>query len=298
MENAAENNRVVREARSKDKCGEDEMQSPKPRLELIPARHTKVLHFIRHAEGYHNVAGTQDLKNYLSEKYADAQLTKKGWQQVAGLQSHIKSLPDHFQVDLVVLSPLTRALETGIGVFGGDSVEDPDGHKVLMRGQTELEGVRVAHKAIVSGRSPPFIAHEACREQSGQHPCDRRHPTSYLMEQFPGVDFSLLESENDTLWEPTERESREALRTRIWVFLKWLYVRPERHIAVVSHAGFLRNMSRCFGEGMDSAVQEELHKEFQNCEMRTVQMIDYSGSGINGQSCQYSQRGGDSLLHV
>lgn len=57
---------------------------------MIPKRHTKVVHLIRHGEGVHNQAveqaGGRDVPSahalYKSPAYEDAQLTKMGWQQV------------------------------------------------------------------------------------------------------------------------------------------------------------------------------------------------------------------------
>lgn len=37
---------------------------------------------VRHAQGFHNVAGEKDVEAYLSYDYLDASLTSRGWEQV------------------------------------------------------------------------------------------------------------------------------------------------------------------------------------------------------------------------
>lgn len=257
-----------------------------PAVSMIPMRHTKVVHFIRHAEGYHNVAGALDECNYESEKYADAHLTKKGWAQVAALRRHVQGVPHQFPVNLVVVSPLTRTLETAVGVFGGDTVRNSNGKRVLMKAQNGEEGVRVEHDAVLGVDYPPFVAFEDCREQSGQHPCDRRRTRSYYKDKFPDIDFSLIETEEDTLWEPQQRESRESILKRVRKFLDWLQERPEMYIAVVTHSAFLRNMNSIFGTGLDDTIREELQRQFKNCEMRTIML--FNNTGNHGINCPYS----------
>jgi hypothetical protein len=39
------------------------------------------------------------------------------------------------------------------------------------------------------------------------NPCDKRRPVSEAKQQFPGVDFGLLESDEDTLWLENLRET-------------------------------------------------------------------------------------------
>jgi len=58
------------------------------------------------------VAGRQDNHNYLSQDYFDAHLTELGWRQACALRDHIRSLPEPLGVDAVIVSPLSRALET------------------------------------------------------------------------------------------------------------------------------------------------------------------------------------------
>ena len=58
-------------------------QNYTPQLRVIPHRHTKTVHLIRHGRGYHNVAGALDPQNYTSELYADSHLDDLGWEQVS-----------------------------------------------------------------------------------------------------------------------------------------------------------------------------------------------------------------------
>ena len=89
-----------------------------PRLTVLPMRHTKVLHLIRHGQGYHNVAGGADPVAYRHWDWEDAHLTPAGWQQALALRAHLAGLGPAFRPGLVVVSPLTRTLETAAGVFG------------------------------------------------------------------------------------------------------------------------------------------------------------------------------------
>lgn len=68
-----------------------------------------------------------------------------------------------FQV--VIASPLTRALETAVGAFGGGRW--PGRGSVLMHEQTAIPGVRAAHETVASVAGLPFIAFEGCRERLG-----------------------------------------------------------------------------------------------------------------------------------
>ncbi|EPS62983.1 hypothetical protein M569_11804, partial [Genlisea aurea] len=50
---------------------------------LYPLHRCKTVHLVvRHAQGFHNVAGNKDVRAYFSPEYFDAQLTPLGWQQV------------------------------------------------------------------------------------------------------------------------------------------------------------------------------------------------------------------------
>jgi hypothetical protein len=196
-----------------------------PQLSLTPYCNTKVIHFIRHGEGFHNVGYSNNL---------DAQLTERGWDQAHALGRHMYSQAPTSGVQLVVVSPLVRALETAAGVFGVDPSQcDLDPPTCLMAAQQAERNVRTAHGALALRPGLKFVAQELCRERLGEgasafaqagtcthgrcsdaalsrgdcppHPllachlapcfaagpsqCDKRQSLEDTQQQFPGVDF-------------------------------------------------------------------------------------------------------------
>lgn len=108
----------------------------------------KVLHFVRHAQGYHNVD-----KRPIQQQDADASLTKEGVEQCRRLQRAVAEL----QPDLIVSSPLTRTLQTASLVF---------------------------EEQIAAGVQ--LIALEAFRETVNFR-CDTRRDLSLIKPEFPQV---------------------------------------------------------------------------------------------------------------
>ncbi len=51
-------------------------------LEIFLDHHLQVVHFVRHGEGFHNVAGKKDYSQYKRWDLEDAHLTEHGWEQV------------------------------------------------------------------------------------------------------------------------------------------------------------------------------------------------------------------------
>ncbi|GAB4821241.1 hypothetical protein N2152v2_008287 [Parachlorella kessleri] len=238
-------------------------------------------------QGFHNVAGLANELEYLNPRWTDAHLTQLGWEQTAALKRHLAGLPQPFRVDVVIVSPLTRTLETAAGVFGGGDWAEADGAgPPLMLGHSEEPGLRSARAAISAVGCPPFVAYEAggmklptgCREHLGIHFCDKRRSLSEVRPKFPGVDFTLIEDDDDKLWQPDRRESTEELKRRGLHFIQWLMKRPESHIAVVSHGGLLQHSLSNLGRTAAPAVQGELHLWFKNCEMRSVMLADEGGT--------------------
>ena len=111
----------------------------------------------------------------------------------------------------------------------------------------------------------PFIAHEAVREEFGVHICDKRRPKTRQMKEFPMIDFSLLESEEDALFTADRRETKIEVADRCYQFLEWLKDRPEKHVGVASHSAWLLTI---FNANLE--CDESLKGWFQTGEMRSA----------------------------
>ncbi|XP_056845734.1 phosphoglycerate mutase-like protein 2 [Raphanus sativus] len=159
----------------------------KPSQGLYPLHRCKTIHLVRHAQGVHNVEGEKNHDAYLSEDLFDAHLTPLGWQQVDNLRKHVKASGISNRIELVIVSPLLRTLQTAVGTFGGEGyIDGVDAPPLMTTGAGSSD-----RPAISSLNRPPFIAVESCREHLGVHPCDRRSSITKYRELFPAVDFSL-----------------------------------------------------------------------------------------------------------
>lgn len=199
--------------------------------------------FIRHAEGWHN-KDERELPNWGSDKlgltaaYRDARLTPRGIEQCAALRAKLDTDPSYVPPDVVVVSPLTRAIETATLTF-------PTGPF-------------------------PFVATELARERIAAHECDHRSTRSQLAAAHPYIDLSQIAHDEDLEWLdkediPDEYDST-ACKQRGIDLLAWLWRRSERRIAVVSHWVFLSHLFRQF-----TTLPIE---QFGNAEMRTVTLYD------------------------
>ncbi|XP_057812978.2 phosphoglycerate mutase-like protein 1 isoform X2 [Cryptomeria japonica] len=244
---------------------------------LYPLHRCKILHLVRHGQGYHNVAGEKDFEAYMSPEFLDASLTPLGWEQVSNLRKHIGNNGIASRIELVVTSPLMRTMQTAVGVFGGGGYIDGDSSPPLMVAGTG----KSSQDAISSSNCPPFVAVEWCREHLGVHPCDKRRSISEYLHLFPAIDFSMVETDEDVLWKPDVREKIEEIVVRGRAFLNWLLTRKEKEIAVVSHSGFLTHTLESFGTDCNPLVRSEIHKGFANCELRSVVITDRSAIGNN-----------------
>ncbi|KAL7187340.1 hypothetical protein ACSBR1_037414 [Camellia fascicularis] len=113
--------------------------------------------------------------------------------------------------------------------------------------------------AFSSLSCPPFIAVERCREH-------------------------LIENDADILWKPDIREKNEELAARGMKLLNWLWTRKEKEIAVVTHSGFLIHTLSAFGNDCHPDIKSELCKPFNNCELRSVVIIDRSMIGSDSSN--------------
>lgn len=195
----------------------------------------KLVHFIRHAQGHHNVAGEARYEDYELEEYEDAALSSGGTEQCfKAADTHEELLGD---VPLVVVSIMRRCMQTATACF----------------------------PALVGKEGVQWLANEDCREQTGSHPCDRRHCTTAFKTAYPHVDFSDIVSEEDPLyWKYGNdvREPKDACFERCKVFLAWLSERPEKEVIVCTHSAILAIL-------VSRLIPHEPFKMFKNCELRS-----------------------------
>jgi len=208
---------------------------------LVPEGATKRVLLVRHGEGHHNVAGQRDVANYRDWQYQDARLTGRGERQAAALGEHLGQTALLGDVDLVVVTPLSRSIETATIAMGEQ------------------------HSSV------PFVCHEGPREILGPNPCDKRRPLSELRADFPHVDFGLVEGgEEDAHFDENRREPEDEIAARAWAFLDWLSRRPERTILVVTHQVFLQVLSQRGCGHLPAALETYMQRPFRNCELRSV----------------------------
>ena len=166
------------------------------------------LYLVRHGQSVFNAFYAEHQRDPL---IFDAPLSELGRQQVVAAHATAARMP---RPDVVISSPLTRALDTSLGVFG------PLGVRVEV---SALHRERVEHTCDV-GRSPRDLA-----------------------AQFPGLDFDHLE---DPWWHAGEAnehgvavEPEEVVLARVEAFRGWVLQRPERRVAVVGHGTFFRHLT-------------------------------------------------------
>lgn len=148
----------------------------------------------------------------------DARLTPRGRAQAREARERLKGIP----FELVVVSPLTRAIETTAILFG----EHPSRPRVLVE-----------------------VLHRECQESS----CDVGRAASEIAAEFPHLDVGHLPE----VWWHAEPgcevggypvEPRHLFDARVAAFREWLRARPERTIAVVGHGTFFYHLTGTFLE--------------------------------------------------
>ncbi|KAL8131030.1 phosphoglycerate mutase-like protein [Apium graveolens] len=259
------------------------MDSANPGTSVYPLHRTKTIHLVRHAQGIHNVAGEKEHSAYSSREFFDAHLTPLGWEQVKNLHKHVRASGIFESVELVVVSPLLRTLQTAVGAFGGEGCTEEFNLPPLM---IENAG-NSDHPAISSLNCPPFIAVELCREHLGVHPCDQRRSISEYKPMFPAIDFSLIENDADVLWKADIREKNEDVAARGNKFFDWLWTRKEKEIAVVTHSGLLVHTLRQHGDDCHPSIKSEMGTFLKNCELRSVVIVDKSMIGSDSSTTNF-----------
>jgi glucosyl-3-phosphoglycerate phosphatase len=168
----------------------------------------QTFHFIRHAQSLHNA---QARPGGPDPMLRDAALTELGHRQAAALGAMLGAAPE---VELIVISPLTRTIQTAMHAF--------------------------------AGAAAPRIIHDLPREHLDNF-CDVGRSPAELARDFPDLRFDHLP---DPWWHvdpqssaPYEKEPEPVLMARVEAFAAWLKARPETTIAVVGHGTFLNRLT-------------------------------------------------------
>ncbi|AQK42493.1 Phosphoglycerate mutase-like protein [Zea mays] len=109
-----------------------------------------------------------------------------------------------------------------------------------------------------------------------------------LVISSPLLRYSLIENDEDVLWEPDVREPNEAVALRGMKFMDWLWTREEKEIAIVSHSGFLFHTLSMYSKECHPTISDEVSKHFANCELRSMVLVDRSMLGSYSSRFNYA----------
>jgi broad specificity phosphatase PhoE len=187
---------------------------------------SKSLYLIRHGHSLHNELFHKiGVQAFRIPATIDSPLTQEGHLQSIELG---QSWQKKKEIELVLVSPLTRTLETCMNIFG----------------DTEI----------------PIISQEFLREYPiGEDTCNKRSSLTLLKNHFPKIEFRL-DVDRDTLWKEDYRENMIELEQRLEKMITYLQKRPEKNIAIVGHSSF-------FGQFKDNHIGylENGDEELKHC---------------------------------
>lgn len=166
----------------------------------------RAIHFIRHAQGYHNINNDQSIP--------DPDLTPKGREQCKELST---SFPYFDRIDLVCASPIRRAIQTAsIGL-----------EPYLQSGRKKILALPLAQEAPAEPANTP----------SGIATLQEEYGTITNFQRC----FEMTDYDSKT---GTFSPDVVSLEERATVLRKFLRDRQENEIVVVSHGQFLHYVSR------------------------------------------------------
>lgn len=219
-----------------------------------------------------------------SDKLRDAALTETGREQAAGAGRILTETLSGQNIDLFVVSPMTRTIETFLSMLRGAGID--------------------------STKTPIFLQPLATEWRASTSEVGSEK--SKLRKDFPEIESWLGYKEmaekwwpggaDSEVWKAAQTEERygsgpRAIRRRVLRFSRWLSERPERRICIVSHGMLLLNflerddLDGRLGEISTTLSVEERKqqeslvyngvasaKHFNNCESRWYNFM-YTGNG-------------------
>ena len=155
----------------------------------------KTLYWIRHGTAEHNIL----YKKYGEKiyfKYRDTSLVLRGVEQAQKLRSTFNLN----EIDIVLVSPLLRTLQTATTIFKDD--------------------VKI------------IAIDELLEYPQNYHLCNHRKDKSVLKNVFPNVDFSRIKE--CSTW-TDKKETIDQLKLRLKFLYNWIKLTNFQNIAIVSH---------------------------------------------------------------
>jgi broad specificity phosphatase PhoE len=220
------------------------------KMKRMKSNDTKILHFQRHGQGFHNticaiwreltgspvdLASTDPAQNpMLRPDVMDSPLTQVGRLQCLSCQDEASLLTPQ----LVLVSPLLRAIQSA-----------------------ELSWSQ--HRSAV-----PWVAHEKCREDLGLLVCNQRRTIEELQTTYPDINFSHCEDNEDALFMPDRQETELEKTQRVYDFLQYIRALPQTEIAIVGHSAWLFTMCNAVMEIEDPGLKSW----FLTSEIRSMQV--------------------------
>ena len=113
---------------------------------------------------------------------------------------------------------------------------------------------------IFKGTNVKIIALDCLKEYpQGKHTCNKRDTKNNLVNKFPEIDFSLLDSNEDEMWSETEIESIQSLLDRMNKMYDFIDENNYKNIALVGHNSFIsmvkaQKFGARFGQPGDNAT--------------------------------------------
>jgi hypothetical protein len=111
---------------------------------------------------------TQDIVECQPQDFQSQLQVRLVRMQLSGADDSGANISDGTCAQVVIVSPLMRALETAAGAFGGGPFKGSG--RPLMLAQSGEPDERAAHCAVACPEGIPFIAFEGCRERLGVCP--------------------------------------------------------------------------------------------------------------------------------
>ncbi|KAK7453401.1 putative phosphoglycerate mutase pmu1 [Stygiomarasmius scandens] len=213
----------------------------------------KVIIFGRHGQGWHNVGeakyGTKAWDEYWSKLDGDGEITWGPDPELTPLgEEQARSVTDAWRAEIPfsipipkrsarICSPMTRALNTYLLTFAFENGMD----------------------GLGENNNPVIL--ENCREEYGEHTCDKRRTKTYLKEIFSNFDIkggiSVDEgvfkefSENDELWQADHRETKTHVMARAKAVLDHIFSSEEMEnqdfISITAHGGIINGFLNAMG---------------------------------------------------